>query len=258
MPACKTPKKTAKILSLCAAIGVGFLTSGCADDPLVDPYVIPQPQSFIPTDTEFALPPNQQTSQQTNQQISINNEASDTYLALQRLQPATHYDFTVISDGATGTEVINYRNSVLVDEGDDSVLLTNHLPNTQIEACLYQDNLYLCLRVFENFDVSQPVPGGISLFTLDENGFGSGVFALCPDIHRNPDSCTNQISNNTPTGTLLASAGILSQSSVSGQNPLYDGGDYSLYLARSNPSITTDFIQPSAQLLNKARTFITF
>lgn len=273
--------RLSRILPVCTAIFVGVVISGCADDPLVDPFVTPQPQSFIPTDTAFSLPASQQPtqlpSQQTTQETTLqspepiteqpaqlppqsdaNDRVSNTYAALQRLQPAAQYDFTVTSDGATGSEVVDYRNSVLIDEGEDSVLLTPELPNSQIEACLYREGLYLCLRVFENFDVSEAVPGGMSLFSLDENGFGSGVFVLCPDIHRNPDFCINQITNNTPTGTLFVSAGIQSRSFNSGQNPVYDGGDYSRYLARSNPSINTDFIRPSSQLLKTARAFASF
>lgn len=159
-----------------------------------------------------------------------NGGGSAEFQALQRLTPATRFEYTTTSDGGRQTVTFDFTNSNLVDEGSDTFLVLAREEAILVCGFFPQEDIYTCFDVFSNGLTF------LTLFTLEANNTGTGTFSVCRDFDTDSAGCVDELIN-APQGTAAVFAGLQSAFAIT-DNQLSGGTEYLNYLAQSEPVVT--------------------
>jgi len=204
--------------------------------------VDPEPPIFADPEPLVQEPP---TFQQPPEMTNVSGTGSDTFLALQRLQPGTLWDYTVTADGATFSAFIDFSNSELIDEGEDS-LLSVGFDDGGFLFCGFAEGSYICIDVFPEGNAF------LDLFTLDANNTGRGIFSVCADLVADVDDCLNTLLES-PAGTSVITAGqqVAFSSSALASSHTDTGSEYIQHLAQQEPVISNRSNEGFSELTQK-------
>jgi len=205
------------------------------EPPVVVRPVQPEPPVVVQPPVQPEPPVVVQPPVQPEPPVTVPGGGSESFQALQRLQPATRFDYTNFSDGAEFGVTFDLTNAMLVDEGEDSAL-TQPFSDGGVLVCGFFPgalSTYFCADAFISGETF------LTLFTLEANNTGTGSFFVCENLLTDGEFCIEQLFL-APMGSASVTAGVQPISALPAPTSAHldIGVEYLQHLAVSEAAVT--------------------